>query len=337
MPPPEFSKKTIENLAKRARFQCSNPDCRAHTVGPNSDLSKSTNLGEAAHIYGAKKSSARFDPTMSDGTRSSITNGIWLCRNCHGLVDRDAEKFPAELLMEWRKEHEELVLKELGTRGDILRQDFEMEHIAFLMKYPRIIQRIAIDKPEGWEWRLTSELLKHLNSKELRRLSDLQTGLYFKRFPKVGHDDFWGWFSERAYIMSGLVGPLSRTFDGLTKSWGEPGEPGDIEEIHHFCVLIRDLLAQMVDHEEELKFTQLPDEAEEIRDILLNAIGQNLSEMKNLPRSLDELVSLVGTDHGGTKDQPRTITYQVTFDLPENFNERIEVAIANYLSTLETL
>ncbi len=39
---PDFSKATIDTLAKRAAFKCSNPDCRIATVGPNDNINKST-------------------------------------------------------------------------------------------------------------------------------------------------------------------------------------------------------------------------------------------------------------------------------------------------------
>ena len=118
---PDFSKQMIETLARRARFQCSNPDCGAQTVGPNSDPNKATMIGEAAHVHGAKSGSMRYDVTMSDVTRAAITNGIWLCRNCHGKIDRDAVKYPVDLLFAWRKAHEDRVLRELGTPGDRIR------------------------------------------------------------------------------------------------------------------------------------------------------------------------------------------------------------------------
>lgn len=152
---PNFSNKTVETLARRARFQCSNPDCSVQTVGPNSDPDKATTIGEAAHIFGAKPGSPRFDQNMSDVTRAAITNGIWLCCNCHREIDRDAKLYTAELLLRWRSLHEERVLKELGTKGEIAKAKIESEKIAFLNPYPATVKRIAMDKPAGWEWRLT--------------------------------------------------------------------------------------------------------------------------------------------------------------------------------------
>jgi len=57
---PDFTKKTIDILTKRAAFICSNPDCRTSTVGPNTDPKKATVIGEAAHILGARPGSKPF-------------------------------------------------------------------------------------------------------------------------------------------------------------------------------------------------------------------------------------------------------------------------------------
>jgi len=41
----DFSKQTVETLAKRVNNHCSNPGCRRPTSGPNTDPDKATNMG----------------------------------------------------------------------------------------------------------------------------------------------------------------------------------------------------------------------------------------------------------------------------------------------------
>lgn len=137
---PAFSKSTVETLARRARYQCSNPACGAQTAGPNSDSLKATIIGEAAHIKGAKPDAKRYDATMSDEERAEITNGIWLCRNCHGLIDRDEVRYSADLLVDWRRNHENRIHGELGARAtshDIsiasIQRDRDVESMLWLM------------------------------------------------------------------------------------------------------------------------------------------------------------------------------------------------------------
>lgn len=103
-----------------------------------------------------------------------------------------------------------------------------MAHLDFLTEYPAIIQRIVIDKPDGWEWRFVAELMRHLNKPQFKRLKNLQAGHYYIPQPRVESDQFIGWMVERTNIMSNLAGPLAGLIDRLTASWGEPGEPADI-------------------------------------------------------------------------------------------------------------
>ena len=327
---PDFSKSTIDTLARRARFQCSNPDCGAHTVGPNSDPAKATTIGEAAHIMGAQPGAARYDAAMSDATRAAVTNGIWLCRNCHGQIDRDATRYSAELLFAWRKDHEDRVARELGTRGDRIRHETEMAALDFLSSYPAIIQRIVIDKPEGWEWRFVAELMRHLNKPQLKRLRNLQSGHYYSPQPRVQRDQFLGWITERTHVMSNLVGPLAGLLDRLNTSWGAPGEPGDIEEMHDVCILIRDALAAIVDLEESLHFAHIPEEGEAVRSVLMNAIGPNAARLAEIPDKLDEAVAMISTEHGGTAEEPLIIHWTLTFELPKDFNKRFDEALRRY-------
>ena len=118
-----FSKIIVETLAKRAANICSNPECRAQTAGPADVVDRSINTCEAAHIYGAKPGSARHEPEQQSINRSDIANGIWLCRNCHGMIDRDATRYPAPLLFSWRRGHETENATRLGKSNTKLLLD----------------------------------------------------------------------------------------------------------------------------------------------------------------------------------------------------------------------
>lgn len=76
MSSPDFKESVVSTLGKRAAHYCSNPGCGVLTTGPNEIASKSINIGEAAHIYGAKEGSARFNTEMTVTEGSDITNGI---------------------------------------------------------------------------------------------------------------------------------------------------------------------------------------------------------------------------------------------------------------------
>jgi hypothetical protein len=99
-----FSKGVIETLMKRAGGLCSNPDCGRRTIGPSAAApEKSDTVGVAAHIKGAQRGSARYDPEQNDEERHGIDNGIWLCSFCATLIDKNlGVDFPIETLRTWK-------------------------------------------------------------------------------------------------------------------------------------------------------------------------------------------------------------------------------------------
>jgi hypothetical protein len=321
--PPDFNKQTIDTLAKRAAFKCSNPDCRVSTVGPNSDSQKSTLIGEAAHIFGARPSAKRYRPEMTDAARAEITNSIWLCRNCHKLIDTDEQKYTSDILFAWREQHEKYTQSELGSATDRILFEEQNSKLLPFENYPPLIRRIVIDKPDGWEWRLTAELMRHLNRPLFRKIEDLRDGLYVKLQVHVDSEEIIKWIQMRLAEASNLINPISGLIDRLNESWGPPGEPGNVEKIYHITCLIRDYLEQIVRYEEQIYFANVPKEYESLLDLFKNLLGSQSEKLSEIPDSLDEVVSLIGEDHGGTIESPHVIKKTISFDLPKDWNKQM--------------
>lgn len=103
----DFSRPTKEILAKRSGQRCSNPDCGRATSGPHEDDHRAINLGVAAHITAAAPGGPRYNKRLTPKERSSVANAIWLCQTCAKLVDSDVVRFKEELLVMWKRKHEE--------------------------------------------------------------------------------------------------------------------------------------------------------------------------------------------------------------------------------------
>jgi len=104
----DFPAPTIEQLARRVGFCCSNPGCQRPTSGPRDDPEKSINIGVAAHITAASKGGPRYDENLTPAERQSITNGIWLCQVCAKLVDNDPSRYTVEVIRDWKEAAEAL-------------------------------------------------------------------------------------------------------------------------------------------------------------------------------------------------------------------------------------
>lgn len=102
----DFSRPTIERLAKRAGFLCSNPHCRIPTIGAAQGHDGVVNVGMAAHITAAAPGGPRYDSTLSAEQRRHHSNGIWLCQTHGKLVDSDESHFSVAMLREWKQQAE---------------------------------------------------------------------------------------------------------------------------------------------------------------------------------------------------------------------------------------
>lgn len=66
---------------------------------------KSNHIGEVAHIQGKKKGSARYNDVMTEAERDSMDNLIYLCCNCHTMIDKtESQNYSTERLMLIKKE-----------------------------------------------------------------------------------------------------------------------------------------------------------------------------------------------------------------------------------------
>ena len=92
---------------------CQNPGCRT-TLFPDNTNNDIT-IGEIAHIIAAVPEGPRSDESMNATDRATFENLILLCPNCHTIVDKDADSFPAALLQAWKAEHAAGILAQFGA------------------------------------------------------------------------------------------------------------------------------------------------------------------------------------------------------------------------------
>ncbi|MEM6704384.1 MAG: hypothetical protein AAF690_16825 [Acidobacteriota bacterium] len=132
-----FSNATKKLLAERAAYHCSNPDCCKQTIGPAGSKPGSISIGVAAHIYAAAKGGPRYDENQDSRERKSPQNGIWLCRSCGDLIDKDPAAFPPAKLLLWKRIAESRASKELSAGSS-----FRPIHATELVQ----------QTPEIWRW-----------------------------------------------------------------------------------------------------------------------------------------------------------------------------------------
>jgi hypothetical protein len=120
----DFSQNVIEQLARRAAYTCSNPECHRRTLIPEvSSNTDSIYIGIAAHITAAAKNGARYDKTLTNEQRKSIENGIHLCNSCSIKIDKNkGHDYPPPTLRRWKIVHEEWLREQQKQNAEMRRE-----------------------------------------------------------------------------------------------------------------------------------------------------------------------------------------------------------------------
>ncbi|MFK4056862.1 hypothetical protein [Brevundimonas sp. NPDC046655] len=111
-----FPEPVKRELAMRAAYFCSNPFCLRLTAGPRSVSSRGLKTGHAAHICAASPGFARYDSNQTEAERRSADNGLWLCRECGDIVDKDEAGYPVQTLKTWKHTHDTMIA-EIRQKG----------------------------------------------------------------------------------------------------------------------------------------------------------------------------------------------------------------------------
>lgn len=312
---PDFSKPIVETVAKRAAYRCSNPDCDKPTSGPSADEGRSVLIGEAAHIFGAKPGSSRYRESMTDSERGEVSNAVWLCRDCHALIDKDGGRYAPDLLFQWKQAHEGKILEQLGKPGELIRLRMLTRDLRDFPDIPGYVQELLLERPEKWEFRVTVELLDHYLAPVMRRSNQLRKGLYTLPARRVSAEDLLPWVVVKTGELSAITASLAGIIDPeMNAAWGPPGVPGDPKDIAHVCRLFGMAAGRLVDVAEELTFTSPPDGCRDLLGLLAEVANHPIAKLPKLASFIRENVLVPGAKG--------MLKYTVEFDLPPGWERR---------------
>lgn len=161
------------------------------------------------------------------------------------------------------------------------------QKLAILNEESSTAQQLARDKPRFWEYLLTLELLRSRLAVIRRDHYDLRKGLTFQPSKSLDRQQYIVWGSQQMGDLSNLIEYLSIAIkDALPTSWGLPGEPGDVNEIKRAVDKIADACHYLVQWEKDIRFTNVPEEFQDIQQTMMNWVHPYLSEVERLPNEI---------------------------------------------------
>ena len=232
----DFSKKTVELLARRAGGKCA--ICGCATWGPNDKPYTATNIGQAAHISAAAEGGPRYNPSMTPEYRSSIKNGLWLCSNCHDKVDRNVETYSVTVLKDLKTQAEAHARKELGVpstrslegtpKGDLLSHTISGAAIIEIKKLKAQLTTYHTHKISLDEAKKILASIDFIDFNELHFLPEVGKEVTDLLERLVG-------YTSDAAIKLDIIRYLSDIVNHFWLSWGQ-------EDVQEICSIIKTLM-----------------------------------------------------------------------------------------------
>ena len=118
----KYSRNTQRILDIQSLNQCAYPECIKNLVEPSAGESSPVVIGHICHIYAISPDGPRGKEGLTEKELNSPENLILLCPTHHAVVDGQPEFYTAEMLQQWKREHEAKAKNRYPAGLDIIRE-----------------------------------------------------------------------------------------------------------------------------------------------------------------------------------------------------------------------
>ncbi|MFY3093561.1 PIN domain-containing protein [Achromobacter xylosoxidans] len=126
-----YTQKTLKVLFGSSGNQCAHPECTNPVIVSGTEQSDNAVAGQICHIFAASDNGPRGKPDLTDEERNSPENLILLCGFHHPMVDTQYQEYPAEVLKQWKRDHE---AKFQPATAEAMRRLEQVQQLAFTTK-----------------------------------------------------------------------------------------------------------------------------------------------------------------------------------------------------------
>ena len=106
-----YSQRTLKILFGLSGNQCAHPKCTNNVIEPATEESDAAVIAQICHIYAISDDGPRGKAGLTNEELNSPDNLILLCPTHHTMVDNQYETYPAEMLKQWKRDHEAKVME----------------------------------------------------------------------------------------------------------------------------------------------------------------------------------------------------------------------------------
>lgn len=145
---------------------CQNPDCERELF--REVKGARFHIAEMAHVFAASADGPRANASLSKEERGAYENLILLCPICHTEIDKAPSAYPDNLILSWKRNHEERLRKMFGIVRFDTRTEARAAIEALLAENFQIFEEYgpnieAADNPEsGAEERWKRKMLQKI-------------------------------------------------------------------------------------------------------------------------------------------------------------------------------
>jgi len=100
-------------LCSKSGGRCAIPTCHKELITDKAENDPISIIGVGAHIKGEKSGSARYDSRMTDKQRNCYENLIFVCGNCHTIIDGQPNTYTVQKLHEIKLTHEKWIIESI--------------------------------------------------------------------------------------------------------------------------------------------------------------------------------------------------------------------------------
>ncbi len=97
-----ISNEVMRLLYAHSGNRCAYPDCSNPIFEDDGQLT-----GECCHIKAFSPGGPRYDASQTDEERNGVDNLMLMCSRHHAIVDKNVDRYPVEMLQEYKQMHEE--------------------------------------------------------------------------------------------------------------------------------------------------------------------------------------------------------------------------------------